>query len=248
MNLWPSLWSWALWNRFSLRISLYFAPFSFPSTLTSLPVPAAEKHPHSSTPTGCYQHTLLLGWYSAGDEQSWFPSNMVLRIEVHQTRESCFSESEGPLGAVLQIPSVFSCVFTEERIESGHTTIKPRSVECCSDVCPSVGFSHLHIWSWSSTRVTIRFLVTSLDKAVLHQLLSLAGRPALGRVLVVPNIFHLRITEATVLLGTFSAAEIIAFPRSVPQYNPVSELCRQFLWLHGLVFAFGMRCQLWGLL
>ncbi len=70
---------------------------------------------------------------------------MMLRIEVHQTRESCFSQSEGPLGAFLQIPSVFSCVFTEERIEFGHTTIKPRSVESCSDVCPSVSFSNLHI-------------------------------------------------------------------------------------------------------
>ncbi len=70
---------------------------------------------------------------------------MMLRIEVHQTRESCFSESEGPLGAFLQIPSVFSCVFTEERIEFGDAAIKSRSVECCSDVCPSVGFFHLHI-------------------------------------------------------------------------------------------------------
>ncbi len=34
----------------------------------------------------CYQHTLLLGCYSAGDEQSWFPSNMMLGIEVRQTR------------------------------------------------------------------------------------------------------------------------------------------------------------------
>ncbi len=68
---------------------------------------------------------------------------MMLRIEVHQTRESGFSE--GPVGAVLQILSVFSCVFTEERMVFSHTAIKPRSVECCSDVCPSVGFSHLHI-------------------------------------------------------------------------------------------------------
>ena len=30
-------------SRFSSRI--YFAPFIFPSILTSLPVPAAEKHP-----------------------------------------------------------------------------------------------------------------------------------------------------------------------------------------------------------
>ncbi len=71
---------------------------------------------------------------------------MMFGIEVHQTREYCFSGSEGPLGAFfLQIASVFSCVFTEERIESCHTTIKPRSMECCSDVCPSVDFSHLHI-------------------------------------------------------------------------------------------------------
>ncbi len=41
---------------------------------------------------------------------------MMFGIEVHQTRESRFSQSEGPLGAFLQIPIVFSCVFTEERI------------------------------------------------------------------------------------------------------------------------------------
>ncbi len=70
---------------------------------------------------------------------------MMFGIEVHQTRESRFSESEGPLGAFLQIPSVFSCVFTEERIEFGHISIKPRSMECCSGVCPSVDFSYLHI-------------------------------------------------------------------------------------------------------
>ncbi len=45
---------------------------------------------------------------------AWFPSNMMLRIDlqtwclVHHTRESCFSESEGPSGACLQIPSLFS--------------------------------------------------------------------------------------------------------------------------------------------
>ncbi len=140
-------------------------------------VPQSLLLKNSSTAWGCYQHTLLLGCYSAGDEQSWFPSNMMLGIDVHQ--------SEGPLDAFLQILSVFSCVYTEERIDSCHTAIKPRSMECCSDVCPSVEFSYLHIWSWSSSRVTIRFLVTTLTKALLHQLLSLARRPDLRRVLVV---------------------------------------------------------------
>ncbi len=74
-----------------------------------------------------------------------FPSNMMLGIKVHQTISSFFSASESPLGAFLQSPSVFSCVFTEDRIEFGQTAMNPRLVDCCSDVCPSVGFSHLHV-------------------------------------------------------------------------------------------------------
>ncbi len=76
-----------------------------------------------------------------------FLPNMMLGFEVHQTRQSCLSQSESSLGALLQIPSVFSCVFANERIEFGHTAIKTRSVECCSDVCFVVlfGFSYLHI-------------------------------------------------------------------------------------------------------
>ena len=54
---------------------------------------------------------------------------------------------------------------------------------------------------WSSDRVTIGFLVTSLTKALLPRSLSLDGRPALGRVLVVLNLM-----EATVHIGTFKAA------------------------------------------
>ena len=60
---------------------------------------------------------------------------------------------------------------------------------------------------WSFVRVPIGFLVTSLTKILLPRLLSLAGRPAQGRVLVVPNFIHLRMMEAAVLLGTFSAAD-----------------------------------------
>ena len=65
---------------------------------------------------------------------------------------------------------------------------------------------------WSSVRVIIMVLVSSLTKALLPQLLSLAERPALGRVLLVPNFFHLRMMEATVFLGTFNSAEMFWYP------------------------------------
>ena len=65
---------------------------------------------------------------------------------------------------------------------------------------------------WSSVRVTIRFLVTSLTKALFPCFLSLAKWPALARVLVVPNVFHLRMMAANVSLGTFNAAEMCWYP------------------------------------
>jgi hypothetical protein len=65
---------------------------------------------------------------------------------------------------------------------------------------------------WSSVRVTIGFLVISLTKALLPRLLSLAWRPALGKVLVVPNFFHLIMMESTVVLETFKVAELFLYP------------------------------------
>lgn len=49
-------------TRFSLRVSLYFALFSFSSTLASHPIPAAEKHPHSMIlQPPCFTVGMVLG-------------------------------------------------------------------------------------------------------------------------------------------------------------------------------------------
>ena len=104
------------------------------------------------------------------------------------------------------------CLFYEEWLPSGHSTIKAWSVEDAEKVvlleCSPISTEEL----WSSVRVTIGFLVNSLTKALLPGLLSLAGRPDLGRVLAVPNFLHLRMMEATVFLGTFNAAEMFWYP------------------------------------
>jgi hypothetical protein len=77
-------------------------------------------------------------------------------------------------------------------------------------------------------------------------LLSLAGRTALGRVLVVQNFFHLRMMEATVFLGTFSAAEMFWYPRSVPRHNLLGAL-RTIPSTPWFGFCSSMHCQLWDL-
>ena len=102
---------------------------------------------------------------------------------------------------------------------------------------------------WSSDRVTIGFLVTSLTKALLPRSLSLGGRPALGRVLVVPNFFHLRMMDASVLIGTFKAAEIFL--------DPSPDLCLETILSrrstdNSFDFMLGLcsdvHCQLWDLI
>ena len=59
----------------------------------------------------------------------------------------------------------------------------------------------------SSSESALGFPCSTL-RHILPRLFSLVGRPALGRVLVVPNFIHLRMMEATVFLGTFNAAEM----------------------------------------
>ena len=129
--------------------------------------------------------------------------------------------------------------FAEEWLPSGHATIKAWLGECWRDGCPSGKFSHFH-------RVTIGFLVTSLTKALLPWLLSLAGRPALGRggssiLFVVPNFHHFQNDGGHCVLGDLQCCinVLVPFPRSVPRHNPVSELYPQFLltsWLWFLLW------------
>ena len=77
----------------------------------------------------------------------------------------------------------------------------------------------------SSVRLTIMFLVSSLTKDLLRRLLSLAGWPALGWVLVVLNFFHIRMIEATVFLGTFNAADIFWYPSPDLCLDTILPLC-----------------------
>ena len=98
---------------------------------------------------------------------------------------------------------------------------------------------------WSSVRVTIGFLVTSLTKALLPRLLF--GRAASSR----KNIggyerLPFKNDGGHCVLGDLQCCNNVSVPftRSVPIRNPVSELYWQFLQPHSLIFAltFTINC------
>ncbi len=141
VNLRPSLRSWALWRRFSSRISLYLATFIFPSTATSRPCPCSWKTP----PQHDAATTMLHCWDCIGQAMSsaWFSPHIPLRIKAKKfylgliRPENLICHHLGVLHAGFHV----SC--TEERLPSGHSAIKPRLVEGCSDGWLSTTFSPL---------------------------------------------------------------------------------------------------------
>ncbi|MEQ2176134.1 hypothetical protein GOODEAATRI_024928 [Goodea atripinnis] len=69
-------------------MSLYIAAFIFPSIMTSLPVPAAEKHPHSMTllPPPSFTIGLVLAWYVVTSKHDTWHSHQGVQSLSHQTK------------------------------------------------------------------------------------------------------------------------------------------------------------------
>lgn len=112
-------------------------------------------------------------------------------------------------------------------------------------VCPTGSPISAQVF-WSSFRVTVGFLFISMAKALLSQMPNLAGWSTLGRFKVVPNIFQFKIIEATVVLEALKALEIAVYPcPDLCLASLITEIRRQFLGLHGLIFVSTMQCNLW---
>jgi hypothetical protein len=84
--------------------------------------------------------------------------------------------------------------------------------------------------------VTIRFLVTSLTKALLPQLLSLARAASSRKGLGGSKHIPFKNDGGHCVLGDFQCCKNNVGNPS-PDHNPVSELYGQFFRPHGLVFA-----------
>ena len=82
---------------------------------------------------------------------------------------------------------------------------------------------------WSSLRVTIRFLVTSLTKALLPQLLRLAGRTAFGG----SKLLSFKNNGGHCVLGDHQCCKtfLVPFPRSMVRHNPALQTIPSTSWL-----------------
>ena len=132
VNLWPSLRSWLLWTRSSLRIYLHFVPFSFPSTLTCIQFPATEQH--------------LYSMMSFRPNSSFLVSSdqRILFLMFWEFFRYLLANSKGAVMCLL-LRSGFHLA----------TTIKAWLLECCGGSCllevSPISTEEL----WSSVRVAI---------------------------------------------------------------------------------------------
>ena len=98
VNLHPSLRTCSRELRISLRISLYFALFIFASILTSLPVPAAKKHPYSMMlPPPCFTVKMVPGFL-----QTWLLAfRPILFLMVWESLRCILANSEQAVMCLL---------------------------------------------------------------------------------------------------------------------------------------------------
>ena len=149
VNLHLNLRYWVLRRRLSSRMSLYFALFIFPQSWLVSQSLLLKNIPTAWRLTLCRRNACHSG-------QSWF----------HQTRESCLSWSESPLGAFWQTPSRLSCAFYW-----GVAYVWPLYHKCLIGGVLQrwLSFwkvSHLHRWTPELCQCDqCGFLVTSLTKA-----------------------------------------------------------------------------------
>lgn len=162
-----------------------------------------------------------------------------------------WSLQKAPKGLSLweKLQASYPVSFTEERLPSGHSAIKPMSVECYSDGWPSGSYSHLHTGSLELSQSDhqvlghLSYQGPSTPIAQLCWVASSRRSPGYFKLLPFKNY------GATVLLGTFNAADFVC---SLPQIYASTQSC---LWALQAVpstswlgFSSHMHCQLWDLI
>ncbi len=128
----------------------------------------------------------------------------------------------------------FHVSCTEERLPSGHSAIKPRLVEGCSDGWLSTTFSHLPNASLELSHSDLWVLLYLSHQGSSPPIAQFgrtaSSRKGSGR----PKRLPFKDYGGHCALRNLKCSRIffVTLARSVPCHNSVSELFRQFLWPH----------------
>ncbi len=179
---------------------------------------------------------MLHCWDCIGQVMSsaWFSPHIPLRIKAKKfylgliRPENLICHHLGVLHAGFHV----SC--TEERLPSGHSAIKPRLVEGCSDGWLSTTFSHLPNASLELSHSDLWVLLYLSHQGSSPPIAQFgrtaSSRKGSGR----PKRLPFKDYGGHCALRNLKCSRIffVTLARSVPCHNSVSELFRQFLWPH----------------
>ncbi len=186
---------------------------------------------------------MLHCWDCIGQVMSsaWFSPHIPLRIKAKKFYLGLI-RPENLICHHLRVLQVFfskihagfhvSC--TEERLPSGHSAIKPRLVEGCSDGWLSTTFSHLPNASLELSHSDLWVLLYLSHQGSSPPIAQFgrtaSSRKGSGR----PKRLPFKDYGGHCALRNLKCSRIffVTLARSVPCHNSVSELFRQFLWPH----------------
>ncbi len=187
--------------------------------------------------------TMLHCWDCIGQVMSsaWFSPHIPLRIKAKKfylgliRPENLICHHLGVLQVFFRkLHAGFHVSCTEERLPSGHSAIKPRLVEGCSDGWLSTTFSHLPNASLELSHSDLWVLLYLSHQGSSPPIAQFgrtaSSRKGSGRPKRLPFKDyggHCALRNLKCSWNLF-----VTLARSVPCHNSVSELFRQFLWPH----------------
>lgn len=199
-------------------------------------------------PPPCFRVEMVLSrwWMTPGFHQTWClelrPKNVILvpsdqKIFLHSPLRVFWGMFFHKLQVDVNVP--------EEKILSGHSAIKLRLMECCSDGWPSGTFSHLLPSAHSHSGVQPQWSVGCCSHLLPKPFSPncLVGQwSALGRVLPVLNFLHFTVMAAYDFFVSFSAAGFFFSPDLYLDILLFLSL-EGFFCAHDLVFTLIASCE-----
>ncbi len=164
---------------------------------------------------------------------AWFSPHIPLRIKA---KSSILVSSDQRILQVFfsKLHAGFHVSCTEERLPSGHSAIKPRLVEGCSDGWLSTTFSHLPNASLELSHSDLWVLLYLSHQGSSPPIAQFgrtaSSRKGSGR----PKRLPFKDYGGHCALRNLKCSRnfFVTLARSVLCHNSVSELFRQFLWPH----------------